>query len=345
MIEDACSYGCVTETAPIFISGVYRSGTTLLSAILGAHPKIFAASSTVKFLRFCLGRYGDVSDYSNALRLLEDTNARVQCRWGLAIDIKKIIKKAEGNSEISYALLYDLIMRDMLGGWEREGFRWAEKLAVQWADIPIFLQMFPNGKAIHIFRDPRDTTASYKHMTFESGNSFLDAAFNFRGAAESIESFVRSNPERVLSVKVEDISDDVERFARGVCNFLALDYDKSMTDPKALRSEGEDWASNTSFGEVFEQIPKLKPRWPDKLTRCEVMFIELITQPYLSKCGYDFSGFFPSREDWISFYDFIEEPFLKERFLHYLTTGKGTQGYKTDPYHHEMKIVFPERYN
>jgi hypothetical protein len=46
-------FGVVSDSKPIMVSGVYRSGTTFLTALLGAHPKLKASSSTVKFLRFC----------------------------------------------------------------------------------------------------------------------------------------------------------------------------------------------------------------------------------------------------------------------------------------------------
>lgn len=337
-------YGTVADTQPIMISGVYRSGTTFLTAMLGAHAEIRAASSTVKFLRFCLGRYGDMRQRENRIALLADTHERIRKRWELSLDEAGILAKTDAHPAPSYALLYDLIMHDMLGRDAGRPIRWGEKLAAQWEDIPLFLKMFPQGKAIHIFRDPRDVTVSYKLMTFEPGNTFLDAAFNFRGAAECMEQLLREYPDRVLAIRAEDISAAPEENAKRICSFLDLEYSPAMIDASQLRADGEDWASNTSFGKTYKTLPDAKPRWPEHLTRAETIFIEMISQPFFSKLGYTSSGFVPEKADWDKIFEYTTESFLDERFRKWLLTGQGSQGYRTDPYGYEMRLVFPERF-
>lgn len=337
-------FGVVEDSEPVMVSGVYRSGTTFLSAMLGAHSKLRASSSTIKFLRFCLGRYGDIQQKENLCRLIAETHKRIKVRWGLSLDEKEIIRQAEDNQEISYALLYDLMMRSMLINDDVEA-RWVEKLAVQWEDIPYFLDMFPNGKVVHIYRDPRDVAASYKAMTFEPGFTYLDAAFNFRGAMETMESLQKRYHDRLLVVKAEDVAQHPEGSAKIICEFLSLEYESSMIDANHLHTEGEDWASNTSFGKSYDKLPEATSRWPEHLTRTEVIFIEMISQPFLSRLGYTSSGYVPTDDDWQVLYGYVSEPFLDERFKKWLHEGKGSQGYRTDPYLHEMKIVFPERYN
>jgi len=338
------NYGVVENTKPIMVSGVYRSGTTFLSAMLGAHSTLRASSSTVKFLRFCLDRYGDVSIKAQRQQLIQDTHKRIHHRWNLHLDEAEIMAQLEEHNEISYALIYDIIMRNMLVSQDTQAKNWVEKLAVQWEDIPLFLDMFPNGKAIHIFRDPRDVTASFKEITFESDSTFLDAAFNFRSAVETLNSIRNQYADRVLTVRAEDIAQRPAESARSLCQFLDLKYENAMVDVGQFHSEGEDWASNTSFGKNYTQLPDAKPRWPEKLLRPEVIFIEMVTQPYLSDLGYSSSGFYPNSEDWNQIYSYLEEPFISDRFKKWLTLGKGSQGFKTDPYTFEMKMVFPERY-
>lgn len=343
-MENKDGFGIQKGTQPIMVSGVYRSGTTFLSAMLGAHSELKASSSTIKFLRFCLGRYGDVSDADNRIRLVSDSHKRVSTRWGLSLNEKEILRLAESKEKVSYALLYDLMMRNMLLEGQSTATRWVEKLAVQWEDIPLFLNMFPEGRAIHIYRDPRDVAASYKNMTFELGSTFLDAAFNFRGAMETTDLLEESFGERLMVVKAEEIARNPVDMAKKICMFLELNYEESMVDASQLHTEGEDWSSNTSFSGEYNNMPDAKPRWPEYLTRSEVIFIEMIAQPYFTKLGYESSGFIPNEEDWTKIYGYISEPFLDARFKKWLHQGKGSQGYRSDPYAHEMKIVFPERY-
>lgn len=336
--------GSVESSRPILVSGVYRSGTTFMAALLGAHPDLRASSSTIKFIRFCLNRYGDMSVAENRRRLVEESAKRVASRWDLELDSEAVLAAAEKAASPSYALLYDLMMRDMLCKDAGQEVRWVEKLAVQWSGIPAFLDMFPNGRVVHILRDPRDVTTSYKLMTFEPGNTYLDAAFNCRGAMESMKYMDSRYRERIMVVRAEDLAQDPKSQVAALWEFLDLRPDDAMFDAGLLHAEGEDWATNTSHGGRFDKWPDAKPRWPEHLSRVEVMFIELITQPWLSVYGYESSGFVPSAEEWRQIYELLDDDFLHERFAHWLTTGQGVEGYRTDPYLHEMKIVFPERY-
>ena len=336
--------GVVRDSKPILISGVYRSGTTFLAALLGAHPEIRASSSTIKFLRFCAGRYGDLSIRGNRKNLIEDSLKRVETRWRLTFDAEKVLSDLDASTNVSYALTYDLLMRDMLCRDEPQNIRWAEKLAVQWSDIPTFLELFPAGRVVHIIRDPRDVTTSYKLMTFEKGNTYLDAAFNCRHSMESLYHLDVKYKDKVKLIKAEDLAKTPRIQVHDLCDFLNVSYSESMLQLDKLHTEGEDWSSNTSHGKRVTQWPDAKPRWPVHLSRVETLFIEMITQPYLTKFGYDSSGFVPSVDEWISMYQLMDDEFLKKRFTDWLRLGKGAEGYRTDPYMHEMKIVFPERF-
>lgn len=338
------SFGSILESRPILVSGVYRSGTTFMAALLGAHPQLRAASSTVKFIRFCLGRYGDMREAPNRRAVVEDSATRIAVRWKLSMDCEAILAEADNHPEPSYALMYDLMMRELLCKNDSPDVRWVEKLAVQWSGIPDFLDMFPNGRVVHILRDPRDVTTSYKLMTFEPGNTYLDAAFNCRGAMEVMHNLDFRYRDRVFVVRAEDLAQRPHELIEDLWSFLDLKPSETMLDPTKLAAAGEDWATNTSHGQPFTDWPNAKPRWPDHLSRIEVMFVELVTQPWLSAFGYESSGYIPDAEEWREMYSLVNDDFLRDRFARWLTTGQGVEGYRSDPYTHEMKIVFPERF-
>lgn len=315
-----------------------------MAALLGAHPQLRAASSTIKFIRFCLGRYGDMRDASNRRALVKDSAKRIATRWGLEIESEAVLARADSHLEPSYALMYDLMMRELLCKGEPDDVRWVEKLAVQWSGIPDFLEMFPNGRVVHILRDPRDVTTSYKLMTFEPGNTYLDAAFNCRSAMESMHDLDLCYRDKVFVVRAEDLAQKPRELVSELWSFLDLAPSSAVFDADNLHAEGEDWATNTSHSQRINNWPDGKPRWPDYLSRVEVMFIELITQPWISKYGYSMSGFIPTAEEWSQIYELLDDDFMRSRFTHWLTTGRGAEGYRSDPYQHEMKIVFPERF-
>jgi hypothetical protein len=337
--------GSVPGIAPIFVSGVYRSGTTFLAALLGAHPDFEATSSTVKFLRFNLGRYGDLREHDNLRNLLCDTQRRLQTRWNLNLDGDLVLRDLLGAEDVTYAHCYDAIMRALLLEGAPPQARWVEKLAMQWSDIPLFLQMFPDAHVIHIIRDPRDVMASYKAMTFETGFAYLDAAFNCRHAMDSVEKYREClPPERFLAIRAEDIGSDVKASVDRICEFLGVNPSPSMLNDKELSARGEDWRTNTSFEGEFSAFPMPTPRWPEHLSRAETIFAELITQPQFSRWGYSAAPGTLTVDDMIDVARFLEDPFIARRFTNWINNGEGSEGYKSDPYEHEMRIVFPERF-
>ncbi|MDA8943029.1 sulfotransferase [Alphaproteobacteria bacterium] len=334
--------GCLPGIRPLFISGVYRSGTTFLTALINAHPRFQTASSSVKFLRFCAGLYGNMSKLENRTRLITDTHKRVRTRW----DLDFLPSAVEASlKQLSYAGVYDSIMRQMLRSSLQEGVEWAEKLAVQWDRIEDFLTMFPDGKVLHIIRDPRDVAASYKAMTYEPWPTFLDAAFNSLHAMQTLNKLSkRGLADRLLVIRAEDLARKTEEEVAKICDFLGVESHPAMFDIEQYSAiAGEDWKTNTSFATALKGFPDGEPRWPNHLERAEIIFIEMVCQPEMARYGYEGSGLVTEPEDMRAMAIFFDDTFIQQRFAHYLKTGCGSIGYRTDPRETELSIVFPDQ--
>lgn len=326
---------------PIFISGVYRSGTTFLTAVLNRLPSIAAASSTVKYLRFCLPLYPDLDSPSVLDQLLNVTNQRISERWSLTLDVEAI-KTRIAHTPLQHSIIYNEIMYDLLLKNSKSATRWAEKLAMQWRDIPKFLEMFPGGKVVHIFRDPRDVTASYKHMTYEPWPTYLDAALNCTAAMIELPRLVdRYGSDRILTLRAEDLALDLPGQMCTICDFLGETYSDDLSDINSFGDiKGEDWRTNTSFDSNSSNFAKAEVRWKNNLTNAEIFLVEMICQPYMSDHGYRGSG---NSLDQVSFPELahlLSDNWLSSRIQHFLETGLPHQGYRSDPLATEMKIVF-----
>ena len=150
---------------PILLTGVYRSGTTILSCMLGAHPEINFTYGSVNYLRWFVKKAIDPREYKE---IVLDTETRLLKRYKKQISSQSIINSIENSEkEISHGLIYSAIMEDFFKNKEK---RWGEKTLLEWTNIPTFLKMYSNSKALHIIRDPRDVVVSYskyRHLDYD----------------------------------------------------------------------------------------------------------------------------------------------------------------------------------
>lgn len=342
--DDQHELGQVEGTEPVLLSGVYRSGTTFLAAVVNSIPNIAAASSTVKYLRFCLPHFTQLDRGAVLDQMLSEIRVRISKRWSLELDVEKV-KMDLGAGNRNHARVYDAVMRALLLEGGDGATRWAEKINVQWRDIPLFLKMFPKGKVIHVFRDPRDVTASYKKMTYEPWPTFMDAALNSKAAMQDLPEFVEGyGKDRILVVRAEDLATDLSQQLRTICQFLGEPFDPSMADTDRFGSlKGEEWRTNTSFEDSTANYTQAKKRWHDHLSAEELFLTEMICQPEMSHFGYEGSGQDLASLNGMALEEILSDAWFGPRLSNVLRTGRPLPGYRTDPYETEMNIVFGDK--
>ena len=321
------TYGRVNDAENLLLSGVYRSGTTILTQLVGAHPDIYLTYDSIKYPRFCL----DLEVSETGRNVAEDIAGRITQRWGITFDAEKVIKSLPNSP--SHAEVYDRSLSHLRDNYKPMAQIYGEKIAVMWTSIPDFLEMFPKGRVIHIFRDPRDVVASFKNMTYEPGFAYLDGAFNCLHAMSALKDIQEYyGQDRVMLIRLEDLSGDPEITARNISEFLQREYDPDMINPDCYKDKaGNPWKNNSGFFPGAQGIMKHHERWREHLTRAEVFFIEMITMTKMVEYDYGLSGGVPSRTDWEEIYNFLEDPVLSKRFELWISSGKGVEGYPSDP--------------
>ena len=135
---------------PVFVGGLMRSGTTLLRAMLGRHPDIFAGLETHWFeLDFAAGRArrGEpLTDYLERLARFFDLP------WP---DVSRL---AEASASAESFLQGFLDLAATRAGKRR----WAEKTPGNVRHVDRIVAAWPDARIIHIVRDPRDVFASFR---------------------------------------------------------------------------------------------------------------------------------------------------------------------------------------
>jgi hypothetical protein len=316
---------------PIFLTGVYRGGTTLSINVLNNHPAFALTYDSVNFFRYYLDRFLS-NDFKD---ITEDVKTRINTRFGIDVPVDVINAKIKEFSQTpSLGDIYNIIMQETFCKGNEE-VRWGEKSLLQWHNIPTFLSLFPEGKAIHLFRDPRDILLSYKNFTYEAGYRYLDAIFACLESMRWSLQYGKNLPkEKYIVSKYEDLINDPLGWSQKMCNFLCVDYHSEMINTDNFKGHNnEKWTSNSSYKKKGKGFSKDSiGKWKNKLSEVELFFVDLILGDYLNAFGYERSDNEYSQKTLREFHLILmQTPLLQKRFSKWMETGEGTNKYPSTP--------------
>ena len=140
----------MTES-PIFITGVYRSGTTLPAQMLNAHSQLCITYDSAQYFRFCLEGFDPI--HRRFGEVVDAVADRLYTRFSVEVPRDRILARLEDLDQVSHREVYQAIMRDTFCS-QAPQLRWGEKSLLEWTKIPVFIDMFPQGKAVHILATP-----------------------------------------------------------------------------------------------------------------------------------------------------------------------------------------------
>ena len=275
--------------APIFVIGFQRSGTTLLQALLGAHPHV-AAPPEVYFLTRVAEHadyFGDLNDDANlAAALHEALNPTLDLLAGCGFDEERLLARARSGPR-TYAALLDTMLSDFA---ERQGKRrWAEKSAGQ--PLGPVLDLFPDAKAIHIVRDPRAVVASSLRTAWTTPDA-AEVARGWRAfVLQTIARGAACGPSQYLQIRYEDLARDPEAVLRLVCQFLGEAYDPAMVDdPSRRRATVAEVAAGWQGRALAPVTASTADEWKRKLTRADQVRVHAVVASTLLPLGYRSPG-------------------------------------------------------
>ncbi len=137
-------------------------------------------------------------------------------------------------------------------------------------NAPAIASLFPNAKFIHLLRDPRDSARSAVGMGWD-GNSYHGVR-HWMGTEDSWD--LASIPEaQVLTIRFEDLIQDLEGGLTRICTFLGLAFEPGMLD----------YHETTGYG---PPDPSISQKWREQASPREVARIEGRLGPMLEARGY-----------------------------------------------------------
>lgn len=214
---------------PIFIVGCPRSGTTLLSLMLSAHPRIAIPPETRYLIPAYRRRreFGDLNQREARQQLARFITTSSQFA-DLGLDKAAISERiASGPPTLGSAAA--IVLRayaDRLGKP-----RWGDKRPGYFQDLDVVLRLFPDAQIVHLIRDGRDCVASLKRMSWFTEDSTAAMVLWVRAMEAGRRARARLSPDSYHELRYEDLVRDPEPALRRLCTFLGEDYADAMAHP------------------------------------------------------------------------------------------------------------------
>jgi len=280
----------MAERAPFpFVVGCGRSGTTLVQAMLDAHPDIavpFESYFPVWFARE-RSRYEQAGGFAVA-RFADDVLAHDSfIRWGLDASAVRARLLAAAPTDFAAAVRVCYAAFADAHGKHRYG----DKTPIFVMHIPLLARLFPEAVFVHMIRDGRDVALSRTEVAWGT-RRFAQEALRWR---EQIEQGRRDGralgAARYHELRYESLLDDPEGAARELCAFIAADFDPAMLQYHEQPQRVLESQPFPSEHQNLRRPPTKGMRsWRGELTPEQIALFDSLAGPTLQRFGYAMGG-------------------------------------------------------
>ncbi len=289
------------KSVPIFIVGVQRSGTTLLSAMLAAHSRLSCGPETHFFERLSLAN----------IQCVTDTERWPNCAFEFIKSITFTNYTNPGAERISIFEKYNLIEDQVFDylSTQQPGIapilnaiitpymkslgksRWVEKTPDHIKHLDLIREHFPFSPIIRIMRDPRDVALSLMKVPW--GTKTFFEAIEYWKYLDDLSYKFFENDELSYTLRFEDLVIEPESELKKLCQFICEDFEYSMlntsTTGKQVNSQSVPWKKK-----VEQPIDKNRAyNWKSQLESGMNGYAEAVIGDRLLHYGYPVEEIFP----------------------------------------------------
>jgi hypothetical protein len=276
------------EESPIFVVGMPRSGTTLISAMLTAHPNI-AISPETHFLSEWMRRYRCLD-----VRMERDFDkfwgkfSNSQFFRNLQLDAEDTRDQILSSGDHDYRDIFSAILR--LYAEKKDKRRWGEKTPTHYAHIKQLLEWFPEARIIFTVRDPRAVVASRLNMSKKYPFSWWDSrtaddiAFQWQDSIDILDHWANDN--RVYPVLYEKLVKETINELRKLCDFIGEEYSTSMMNYIEVANDlvsNEPWKDAVLKTITIDSVDN----WRAQLSTDKVSVIEHFSRKGMNQYRYE----------------------------------------------------------
>lgn len=279
--------------SPIFIVGLSRSGTTLLSRMLDAHSEIAIFPETWWWTS--LDRLGCTSEFSN--------------RWQSSLFLNEVWKNLrqypdpaahvvarEASKQPRYTGPTAPLLRTLGQAYakQRNARIWGEKTPAHALWLEQIKDLFPQARVLFMVRDPRDVMVSYddRWNRARRNTEYLTAVAALL-KYYLFHLFERPGfpPDQVLWVKYETLTTQPAVELQRICEFIEVQFEPAMLNfyhrQKNVESDTPDGRHHRLLSSPA--TPDHIGRYKKALTASQIALAELLLSQEMQALGYPLS--------------------------------------------------------
>lgn len=289
----------------IFVTGASRSGTTLMSVILGKSSRILCMNETHFFGECWDPRAAfDAVDEHSLEEIAATLFARLergilkaqvtqQDRLKAQAFLAQLPAEARSPADVYLAIVSKAARdagKDIPCEQTPRNIFYADRL----------LELYPNAHIVHMIRDPRAVMASQKkrwqrrklatvkvpfYHTIRVWANYHPTTMSqlWRRATARALKLQRDNNRRFLTVRFEDLLREPEPTVRKVCDFLGIAFEPGMLHVGQINSSHQ-----SSVGGARPGLNKAAiDTWREVLSAGEIAITEQVCSVEMERCGYN----------------------------------------------------------
>ncbi len=284
----------LSQIPMFFIVGRSRSGTTLLRTLFDAHPNVIMPFES-PFIWVLRNKYGK-RKYWTKKHLTSFYHDLYKTNWKFKlwpVDKEKLLSdllSLEGKTD--YLTVCKCVHANYISTFQKKEIKWiGDKNPKYSIRLKTIEKMFPEVRYVHIIRDYRDHLYSMLKVNF-LGSVIPEILYQWKYSARTVESFRKKNPEKIISIRYEELAKEPERVFGEICRFLNIPYEPSVLDfykhEQEIKNSLDAGLLDKFQKSLFNPINTGRIKnWEGKLNEQIIKMADTIVGKYAERNGYE----------------------------------------------------------
>jgi hypothetical protein len=271
-------------SAPFFIVGNDRSGTTMLRLILDAGPEVAIPPESMILTDYgAVWEAGELGDPAAARRFRDEVwwHPKIAL-WELSGPPPQMPPGHSHEEAYRFAVEAPFVAYAAKSGKAR----WGDKTPHYVHHVDALLVLWPQARFVILVRDGRDVALSVRRLPFGPNNAWAAAQWWARGIRVG-QRAQAEHPEQVMTVRYEDLVASPAAVVPRICAFVGLEFHPEMlaidrADASKIVADQKGW-----FPTLFDGIhTSASGRWRAEMPARDQRVFAALAGPELAACGY-----------------------------------------------------------